>query len=223
MARTDTLPHFLTDVADAIREKGGTSEPIQASDFDTEIENLPSGGGADLSDYFESTIGTGSSNFGGWCYTVKSLPATTTVDGTNLSNAFTKFQGTTLPLIDTSNVDTIAGMCSNCPNLTSIPLLNTLNVTNMNNTFNNCPSLTTVPLLNTSNATNMNLTFYNCPNLTDTSLDNILQMCINSNIIISSKKNLKNMGFTSTDYPTSRIEALPHYQDFIDAGWIIGY
>lgn len=44
MARTDTLGHFLTDVADAIREKKGTSETIQASEFDTEIENLPSGG-----------------------------------------------------------------------------------------------------------------------------------------------------------------------------------
>lgn len=43
MARTDTLGNFLTDVADAIREKGGTSELIQASDFDTAIENLPSG------------------------------------------------------------------------------------------------------------------------------------------------------------------------------------
>ena len=41
MARTDTLGHFLTDVADAIREKGGTSEPIQASSFDTQIANLP--------------------------------------------------------------------------------------------------------------------------------------------------------------------------------------
>lgn len=223
MARVDSLGHFLTDVADAIREKGGTSEPIQASDFDTEIENLPSGGGADLSDYFEPTIGSGSSNFGGWCYTIKSLPATTTVDGISLSNAFTGFQGTTLPLIDTSNVETIASMCNNCPNLTNIPLLNTSNVTNMNNTFFGCTSLTTVPLLNTSNVTAMNNTFYNCPNLTDTSLDNILQMCVNSNITTSSRKNLKNMGFNATNYPTSRIEALPHYQDFIDAGWTIGY
>ena len=45
MARTDTLGHFLTDVADAIREKKGSSDTIQASDFDTEITNLPSGGG----------------------------------------------------------------------------------------------------------------------------------------------------------------------------------
>lgn len=44
MARTDTLGHFLTDVADAIRTKGGTSANIQASTFDTAIANLPSGG-----------------------------------------------------------------------------------------------------------------------------------------------------------------------------------
>ena len=43
MARTDTLPHFLTDVADAIRTKTGTSETIQASTFDTAISNIPSG------------------------------------------------------------------------------------------------------------------------------------------------------------------------------------
>jgi len=45
MARTDTLPHFLTDVANAIRTKAGTSGTIQASAFDTAIANIPSGGG----------------------------------------------------------------------------------------------------------------------------------------------------------------------------------
>lgn len=44
MARTDTLGNFLTDVASAIRTKAGTSDLIQASTFDTAIENLPSGG-----------------------------------------------------------------------------------------------------------------------------------------------------------------------------------
>lgn len=45
MARTDTLSHFLTDVADAIRTKTGSSAAIDADDFDTEIVNIPSGGG----------------------------------------------------------------------------------------------------------------------------------------------------------------------------------
>ena len=45
MARVDTLTNFLTDVAGAIKTKKGDTTPILASDFDTEIANLPSGGG----------------------------------------------------------------------------------------------------------------------------------------------------------------------------------
>lgn len=41
MARTDTLGNFLTDVAEAIRTKEGTTATITASEFDTRIANLP--------------------------------------------------------------------------------------------------------------------------------------------------------------------------------------
>lgn len=40
MARIDTLGHFLTDVANAIRNKSGKSATISAANFDTEINNL---------------------------------------------------------------------------------------------------------------------------------------------------------------------------------------
>lgn len=40
MARTDTLNNFLTDVADSIRTKKGTTDSIPASNFDTEIESI---------------------------------------------------------------------------------------------------------------------------------------------------------------------------------------
>ena len=43
MARTDTLGNFLTDVAEAIRTKEGTTETIPASEFDTRIANLSTG------------------------------------------------------------------------------------------------------------------------------------------------------------------------------------
>ena len=43
MARTNTLINFLTDVASAIKTKKGDNTPIQASNFDTEIANLPGG------------------------------------------------------------------------------------------------------------------------------------------------------------------------------------
>lgn len=50
MARTDTLGNFLTDVAEAIREKEGTTETIPASEFDTRIANLPEAGGSSESE-----------------------------------------------------------------------------------------------------------------------------------------------------------------------------
>lgn len=180
------------------------------------------GGGADLSDYFENTIGAGNNYVGGFAKMIKDIPSTTTPSGTTLVSAFRGFQGATISLIDTSNVTSMQSMFEDAL-ITTIPLLNTSSVTNMSSMFKNCPNLTTVPLLNTSSVTNVRNTFNFCPNLTDTSLDNILQMCINSNVTATSAKNLAYMGFASTDYPADRIQALAHYQDFLNAGWTIGY
>lgn len=46
MARTNSLSNFLTDVAAAIKQKKGDDTDIIASEFDTEIANLPSQGGS---------------------------------------------------------------------------------------------------------------------------------------------------------------------------------
>ena len=46
MARTDNLNNFLTDVADSIRKKKGTTGLIPASEFDTEIDSIETGGGS---------------------------------------------------------------------------------------------------------------------------------------------------------------------------------
>ena len=46
MAKDNNLQDFLTDIADAIREKKGTTEKINPQDFATEIANLSSGGGS---------------------------------------------------------------------------------------------------------------------------------------------------------------------------------
>jgi hypothetical protein len=45
MSKENNLTDFLTDVADAIREKKGTSEKINPQDFSEEIRNIQSGGG----------------------------------------------------------------------------------------------------------------------------------------------------------------------------------
>lgn len=43
MSKADNLHDFLQDVSDAIKEKKGSSEPINAQSFSEEIRNIPSG------------------------------------------------------------------------------------------------------------------------------------------------------------------------------------
>ena len=43
MAKTNNLTDFLTDIADGIRAKKGTSEKINPQDFRTEIESIETG------------------------------------------------------------------------------------------------------------------------------------------------------------------------------------
>lgn len=129
----------------------------------------------------------------------------------------------TVPLYDTSSAETMYGTFQNCTSLVSIPQFNTSLVVDMNDCFSGCSSLENVPLLDTSSCEALSNTFYGCPSLTDASLDNILQMCYSSAISISELMTLTEVGFDENDYPTSRIEALPHYQDFVDANWTIGY
>lgn len=248
MARTDTLGHFLTDVADAIREKGGTSETITASDFDTAIANLPSGGGADLSEYFTNVMIVSGGN--GFASLVKKLPSEITLVGTSLSSGFYSFRGTEIPVFDTSSVTNFYNCFGWCVNLIAIPDLDFSQGTNFTSFAEYCSSIKTVPDLhlisksasfsqafrgctNLENFPFIDLSqqrrisyiqemFLDCPNLTDTSLDNILKMCItlaNAN----GTKTLVYIGITSTNYPASRIEALPSYQDFVNAGWTTGY
>lgn len=222
-----------------------TSETID--DYSDFVDSITTGGGADLSDYFTLTITKGTSNMGGFANMIKLIPITTTIDGTDLSYAFSQYKGTTIPLIDTSNVTTFERMFNNAINLTTIPLLNTSKGVNFSNMFFACSSITTIPQIDTSRATNVNNmfnsctnlttipifdfsgcnrlynTFANCPNFTDTSLDNILKICINSGVSQASRKTLIDVGFTSTNYPSSRIQALPSYNAFTTAGWTIGY
>lgn len=44
MSKQNNLTDFLTDVADAIRQKKGTQAPINPQDFSSEIASIPTGG-----------------------------------------------------------------------------------------------------------------------------------------------------------------------------------
>ena len=50
MAKNDNLTDYLTDLADGIRAKKGTTEPINPQDFRKEIESISGGGNGGLGD-----------------------------------------------------------------------------------------------------------------------------------------------------------------------------
>lgn len=200
MARTDTLGNFLTDVADAIRTKKGTSEAIPAEDFDTEIENLPSGG-----DYNATVDTTGgyTGNVG-----IKALITEVgDIDTSSWTSMKSLFEGcsklTTISLLDTSKVTTMQSMFGYCAELRTIPLLNTSKVTAMQSMFSNCTNLITIPLLDTSKVTTINNMFYTCPNLTAIPKLDVSAATNMTNMFVSCSS-LTNVVFnnTSTSTPT---------------------
>lgn len=145
MARTDTLGHFLTDVADAIREKKGSVDTIAAEDFDTEIENLPSGGGK----YAPRAI-----SFYGYTgselnYELENL------DMSNLTSIAYLFSNTRIISFDSNDYD-----------------FDTSNVSDAHNMFYNNGYITTADLsaMDLSNVTNTSQMFYSCSHLTSFSL-----------------------------------------------------
>lgn len=156
MARTDSLGNFLTDVADAIRTKKGTSETILASDFDTEIENLPSGG--DYNAYLEAPSTYYAS--GGIKRFIKKIE---NIDTSKMTSIESLFDGCSfleeIPLIDTSNVTNMTYAFRSALTIKTIPLIDTSKVTNMLGMFQGCSALETIPLIDTSKATDLYIMF----------------------------------------------------------------
>lgn len=126
------------------------------------------------------------------------------------------------PYVDASNITTMRYMFKNCSNLRSIALIDTSNCTRMDYIFNGCTNLSQIPQFDTSKVTNLQ-NFIGSAKLDDKSLNNVLKMCINVSPSYNRSKTLSELGFNSTKYPASKIQAMPDYQNFINAGWTIGY
>ena len=62
MAKNNNLGDFLTDIANAIRTKKGTSGTISAQDFSSEILSIPSGGVVDEYFYYSKSYYTITNN-----------------------------------------------------------------------------------------------------------------------------------------------------------------
>ena len=149
MAKNNNLQDFLTDVANSIRTKTGTTDQINAQDFSSKIESIetgitPSGtldittnGIVDVTNYAKANVNVPS----GGESTLKNL-----LDGTQSTYyLFGYYAGTSVDNLiqynDTENVTNMRNMFANSQNLTTIPLLNTSNVTNMYYMFKDCKNL----------------------------------------------------------------------------------
>lgn len=243
----EQLEQDREDLVDNLETKGitGLSGDETFTELVPEVLNIPSGGDTywsaigytEPAKYLEVPYNYAKQIYDNWDSTQTDLEAKfdgdtnlvifPLVDTSNAIMMWYMFRDCTelesVPQLNTSNATTMNTMFSYCSKLEIIPLLDTSNVSNMQNMFSNCSLLKDVPQFNTSKITTMRNMFSSCPKLTDTSLDNILKMCINTTSVYARTKTLYDMGLRSTSYPASRIQALPSYQDFINAGWTIGY
>lgn len=167
MANITNLPDFLTDVANAIRNKKNTTSPIYPENFDTEIESIPTSGTE--VDFKISS----------WAYLfynnyrldMLDFVKQNTENLNTMSYGFyasTKLENLDLSTIDMTNVMDITNSFQNCSNLLSLNLGNLGNkLTTINNILNGCKKLIDLDMSNMdlSNIKNIYNTFNNCNSL----------------------------------------------------------
>mgnify|MGYP003309483511 CR=1 FL=1 len=100
-----------------------------------------------------------------------------------------------------SNCDLLS-VFDNCCNLLNITNINISNINNMFATFLYCNSLTDIAYLDTSNVTNLARTFCRCNNLSNSAIQNIINMCLNSNVTNNTLMNLGTANVYSPLYQT---------------------
>lgn len=115
MARTDSLANFLTDIANSIREKTGSTATISPIQFDNAIEDMPSGEGdeAMAASYMSCIDGTLGAN-------CTKLPNGVTTIGKQAFYQQTGLALTELPETITSIGDSAFEGCTNLA-LTNLP------------------------------------------------------------------------------------------------------
>lgn len=156
-------------------------------------------------------------------YKLTYMPLVDTGTATDFQYAFNNCYGLqNIALLDMKNAAKLQNIFTNCYSLKEIPLFNFQNVTHTQNAFQNCVSLTTIPAISMPSLKYAQNMFLNCPSLTTDSLKNILDICINATNYAQTKT-LAYLGFSASTNPAATIQSLPNYQQFLNAGWTIGY
>lgn len=103
------------------------------------------GGGENLSDYFNSTIGNGTSALPGWRKVAKKLPSPMTISTSSCAYLFSSYGNTTIPTLLVQSgitITTCTYMFNTCRNVTEFDLsnLDLSNVTDVTSMFYYCQS-----------------------------------------------------------------------------------
>lgn len=141
----------LTGIADAVRGKNGTTEPIMVSELATAITNLPSGGGGDIEvepieltgDCSRACQGLMASNY-------ISLFGNTisTKDITNANYMFYSYSGETIPFeinFKSGTAVDVGDMYTYSTKITEVPKMNNLKVKSASGLFEYCERLREIP------------------------------------------------------------------------------
>ena len=162
MAKNDNLTDFLTDVADAIREKKGTTDKINPQDFSSEIASIQGGGdiwGFDKIGYYLNNVDIQSS-------IAHSLAKLDSLTPSNLTSNFANDKKIVFaPYIDMSKEKAISRMYYGCTALCFVPQLDLLNATNASYIFYECYALQNVKIKNSQNVSYWIRAFRSCRSL----------------------------------------------------------
>lgn len=164
----EQLEADLGIVCDAIREKGGTSEPLAFPiGMADAVRVIQSGGESEFGEsyWIENLNGrsNGTTLFIGW--KSEKVPY---FDASNITSCAQMFQNskiTEIPPYDLSNNNNFFATFSGATKLAKVPLLNLQKATRVDNMFNQCYALTSVEVENTSKVGNWNGFAGNCTNL----------------------------------------------------------
>lgn len=199
MARTDNIDNFLTDVANAVREKKSSTGSINASELDNEIRNIQTGitptgtvyitengdhnvtnyanahvevNSGDLSDYFETTITNINKVYFGKDILIKKIPVIR-VDytGNDYSYMFcdSKYLKELNIIIPDNKTINAYLMFGYCENLTKITGLDNTIFLNLESMFYSCHKLVKAPRINIKEGSSCRQMFGNCTELNDIS------------------------------------------------------
>lgn len=120
MSKDNNLHDFLTDIADAVREKKGTSEKINAQNLSSEIRSIESGG--EVYAFGETMVDNTGAGNSGVRRIILAQEVLALVDGYQKEN-------TTLEEINTDNLESIPVRCFyGCSNLQELNLRSAINI-----------------------------------------------------------------------------------------------